>query len=151
YTLSLGYFTLFSSDFVSPNGTPIVAATENIEYRIFDNQVLKENLIRQDFDIEITNTFNRSFEISLNFLDNNRNNTYQQIRYVVPANTQNFKESIVIDNINTSNSRIKDTERITVSISLEDASVPLGPDTVGAFNFQSSTTIYLKTSIKEGE
>jgi hypothetical protein len=150
YNIPLGYFTISSNGFISDAATPIVSVSEIIEYRIFDNSLLRDNLVRQNFSIEIINTFNRAFIISIGFLDENDNQTFPSSSYTVNANQQDFKEQIVIDNIDTNNSNVKNTKKLSLTINLEDQSTPLRASN-GFFNFKSSTTVYLKTSIKDEE
>lgn len=150
----LRYFTVSAEGFTEDFGTisaSNISVNEDIEYRIYENQILRDNIIRQDFDIEIINTFNRAFTISISFLDENESETFTTVLYRVSENQQNFKEKIIIDNIKDVNSSVKNTQKLRLTINLEDPTVPLTRSDFGSFNFKSSTTLFLRTAINTEE
>lgn len=147
YNVSLGFFNITSNGFSGPDNIPVTSVSSDIEYRIFENTLLRDNLKKQEYAIEITNLFNRAFEIEISFLDFDGNNTFSSFTYTVNANDRDFKEKIIIDDIDTRNSNVKNTTTLRLKISLEDESIPLNEANSGSFNFKSSTTLYLGTSI----
>ena len=150
----LGYFTISAEGFTENFGTisaSNISVNEDIEYRIYENQILRDNITRQDFDIEIVNTFNRAFTITISFLDQNERETFPTVLYRVGENEQNFREKIIIDNINDANSGVKNTQKLRLNIDLEDNTTPLNSSDLGSFNFKSSTTLFLRTSINTEE
>lgn len=151
FNISLGFFKITSDGFTSNNASPITSVNEDIEYRIFENQILRDNITKQEYDIEINNTFNREFNITIAFLDFEENNTFNPVSYTVNANDTNFKETIVIDNIDSVNSNVKNTTTLRLTISLKDETRPLNQGSSGVFNFKSSTTVYLATTTKSKE
>lgn len=154
FNISLGFFSVTSPGFSgvsSISSAPITSITEDIEYRIFENSILRNNLAKQEYSIEIANTFNRAFEIEISFLDSDGNNTYKSYSYTVNALDTNFREIIAINDIDDEYSNVKNTTTLRIEISLEDKSTPLNPASTGSFNFKSYTTLYLKTSINNQE
>lgn len=150
FNIPLGFFSISFQGFINTLDEPIVSVSEIIEYRIFDFSLLRDNLVRQDYDIEINNSFKRAFVITIGFLDENDSQTFPSSSFRINANQQNFKEKIVIENTDTTNSNVKNTNKLSLTIRLEDTSMSLGISN-GALNFKSSTTLYLRTSIKDEE
>lgn len=151
FNISLGFFNISSDGFASNNSAPITSISEDIEYRIFENQILRDNLIRQEYNINVVNTFNRSFILSVSFLDENGTDTFTSVSYTIAANDTDFKEKVIINDIATSNSVVKNTTILRLKLSLEDESNPISATSAGTFNFKSSTTVYLGTSINNEE
>ena len=44
FNISLGFFKITSDGFTSNNASPITSVNEDIEYRIFENQILRDNI-----------------------------------------------------------------------------------------------------------
>jgi hypothetical protein len=146
FNISLGFFNISPTDFSGVGVSPVPSVNEDIEYRIFENQLLSDNLNRLEYTIGITNTFNRAFVFSFRFLDENGGDTFISESYSVDANSA-ISEEILIYDKNSLNNNIRQTKSLRLELSFEDPSEPLSPSTTGTFQFKSSTTVYLKTSI----
>lgn len=148
--ISLGFFNLTSpvfSDISSASGVPMISLVENVEYPIFENSILRDHLVAQEYTIEIANSFNRAFEVEISFLDRSGNNTFTPVLYTIEANNSNFKEKITVDDIETTNSTMKNTTTLRLQIRVKNQSIPLKPASEGSFVFKSFTSLYLSTSI----
>lgn len=151
FNVSLGYFNITSDGFKTISSVPLTTLSNDIEYRIFENQLLKNNIEKQEYIIDIANSFNRAFEVEIGFLDIKGNNTYKPHSFTVEALDTNFKEIISIDNIDAENSSVKNTTTLRLNIGFKDKTTPFDITSAGAFNFKSSTTLYLRTSINNQE
>jgi hypothetical protein len=150
FNISLGFFNITSNGFAGAGSAPLPSVNEDIEYRIFENQLLRDNLVRLEYNINITNTFNRSFTFSFRFLDENGDTTFLSDSYIIDANSASFEEILIHDK-ELLNNNIKETTRLRLELSLEDKSVPLSAGSAGTFSFKSSTIVYLETSINNEE
>jgi len=150
FNISLGFFSLNSivfADLSSASGVSMTSFVEDMEYQIFENSILRDHLVAQEYTIEIANTFNRTFEVEISFLDRSGNSTFTSVLYTIEANNSNFKEKITIDDVETTNNTVKNTTTLRLEIRVKDQSIPLRPASVGSFVFKSFTTLYLSTSI----
>ena len=66
-TSPLVFFELDQRDFLDENNQEITVVSDITVFRIFDNTVLKDNLVELTLDFEIENGFDRSFLVDFVF------------------------------------------------------------------------------------
>lgn len=143
-TSSLAYFTILPSQFFDATGTPSNSEIiDESEIRVFDNDFVKDKVVKIDFNVEIKNEFDRSFSIQIDFLNDNRVITHRLNELNINANDLAFKDMQTVEI--SSNLNIKNTTRIRITIKIENSATPINPADTSEFEFKSSATIYLDT------
>nr|WP_315220536.1 hypothetical protein [uncultured Flavobacterium sp.] len=141
---NLVYFDVPANQFFD-DGAEQAIAFDAQEFDVFKNKFFKDNLVKAEFNFEITNTINRAFTISLLLLDNN-DQQLQTLRYEVPA--YSGTQTVLQFNEIFQNERLdllKQTTKLAFLINLK-AGPPLNENTTGTLKLRSSATAY--TEIK---
>lgn len=139
---NLVYFDVLANQFVD-NGTEQSIAFDAQGFDVFKNKFLKDNVVKSEFNFEITNTINRAFTISLIFLDNN-DQQLQTLKFEVPAYTGTT--TILKFNEIFENQRLdllKQTTQLAFLINLK-AGPPLNENSPGSLKLRSSATVYMQ-------
>ena len=141
-TIPLVFFELDQRDFLDENDQEITVVSDITVFRIFDNTVLKDNLVELTIDFEIENGFNRSFLVDFIFLDEDENITYNVDDLSVNAGNLNYSStrSILIE----TTPEFLNSTKIRVDVFLSPSSTILNPDIEKTFKFRSSGTCYIK-------
>lgn len=117
YSVSLVNFEVPQTLLINPvTGVEQVSITDKSDFLVFNNSVAQENLDRVVFNIEISNPFDRDFNLTLRLLDENDVETYQPIVLNVEANNTDFKHEEVI--LLANNSDVLNSEQIETTIEL---------------------------------
>ena len=95
----LVFFELDQRDFLDENNQEITVVSDITVFRIFDNTVLKDNLVELTLDFEIENGFDRSFLVDFVFLDEDENITYDVEDFSINTGDLDYSStrSIVIE------------------------------------------------------
>ena len=98
-TSPLVFFELDQRDFLDENNQEITVVSDITVFRIFDNTVLKDNLVELTLDFEIENGFDRSFLVDFVFLDEDESITYDLEDFSINAGDLDYSStrSIVIE------------------------------------------------------
>ncbi|MFK8058814.1 MAG: hypothetical protein AB8B78_01870 [Polaribacter sp.] len=147
FSFSLAYFNITPNDFIAVSGGPNkTSVSQETEFKIFENKIIKNNLVKVDYTFEVNNEFNRDFTIEIELLDANGSLIKKLNDLKIVANTLNKPptETITV----ASNPNIRNTERVRITIRLDDPTLPVNITDVGQFQFKSASTVYLETSLK---
>ncbi len=141
-TSPLVFFELDQRDFLDENDQEITVVSDITVFRIFDNTVLKDNLVELTLDFEIENGFDRSFLVDFVFLDEDENITYDVEDFSINAGDLDYSStrSIVIE----TSPEFLNSTKVRVDVVLSPSSTMLNPDIEKIFKFRSSGTFYLK-------
>ena len=143
---SLAYTTILSSHFFDDTGTiPIIEITDITEFNAFENDFIKEKLIKLDFNIEIKNEFDNDFLIEIVFLDENDTVTHQFKDLEIFSKDLNFTDKLTIEVSISPN--LVNTRKVLSTIKIQNSLTPLNYSDTSEFVFKSSTTIYLNNDI----
>ncbi len=141
-TSPLVFFELDQRDFLDENNQEITVVSDITVFRIFDNTVLKDNLVELTLDFEIENGFDRSFLVDFVFLDEDENITYDVEDFSINAGDLDYSStrSIVIE----TSPEFLNSIKVRVDVVLSPSTTTLNPDIEKTFKFRSSGTFYLK-------
>ncbi|MGY0408178.1 MAG: hypothetical protein ACWIPJ_07480 [Polaribacter sp.] len=142
YSISLSYFTVKASNFTAISSSEI---SETTEFRIFENNLIGDNLVKLDFDYKIKNEFNRDFTMEITLLDNNDVLIYKLKDLKIAAKNLIFKQKEEIDL--KVNPNVRNFTKVKVVIRLDNATIPITTSDLGDINFQSSATVHLETTL----
>ena len=137
---NLTYFNIPANDFVD-NGSELNIAFDAQDFNPFRNSLMQEDLMKAEFNFEITNTINRAYKIDLVLIDV-QNNTIETLSFNVQAysggtNVLNFKE--VFENQRLAN--LKRTAKIGFVITMA-AGPSLNENSLGNLKLRSDATLY---------
>lgn len=143
YIASLTYFKVLPFQFFNQLGVQESERTDITDFRVFENDFLRKNLVKIDFFVEIKNEIDKDFTMQIEFLDNNNNLTHRFQDINVSANDLDYKfdETIEVS----SNPNIKNTIKIKVTVKIDNPNPPLNPVDNSEFEFKSSAKIYIDT------
>ena len=141
-TIPLVFFELDQRDFLDENNQEITVVSDITVFRIFDNTVLKDNLVELTLDFEIENGFDRSFLVDFVFLDEDENITYDVEDFSINTGDLDYSStrSIVIE----TSPEFLNSIKVRVDVVLSPSTTILNPDIEKTFKFRSSGTFYLK-------
>ncbi|MDB4851175.1 hypothetical protein OAH61_02030 [Flavobacteriaceae bacterium] len=141
-TIPLVFFELDQRDFLDENDQEITVVSDITVFRIFDNTVLKDNLVELTLDFEIENGFDRSFLVDFVFLDEDENITYDVEDFSINTGNLDYSStrSIVIE----TSPEFLNSIKVRVDVVLSPSTTILNPDIEKTFKFRSSGTFYLK-------
>ena len=141
-TIPLVFFELDQRDFLDENDQEITVVSDITVFRIFDNTVLKDNLVELTIDFEIENGFDRSFLLDFVFLDEDENITYDVEDFSINTGNLDYSStrSIVIE----TSPEFLNSIKVRVDVVLSPSTTILNPDIEKTFKFRSSGTFYLK-------
>ena len=141
-TSPLVFFELDQRDFLDENNQEITVVSDITVFRIFDNTVLKDNLVELTLDFEIENGFDRSFLVDFVFLDEDENITYDVEDFSINTGDLEYSStrSIVIE----TSPEFLNSIKVRVDVVLSPSTTTLNPDIEKTFKFRSSGTFYLK-------
>lgn len=140
FVANLTYFNIPANDFVD-NGNEQSISFDAQDFNPFRNSLMREDLMKAEFNFEITNTINRAYKIDLLLIDF-QNNTIETLSFNAPAysgssNVLNFKE--VFENQRLAN--LKRTAKIGFAITMS-AGPPLTESSLGNLKLRSDATLY---------
>lgn len=148
FTSSLTYFKVTPAKFFDSSGTiQKNSITEITNFDVLKNQFIKDNLIEFDLNVEVNNEFDRNVTINVEFLNSNNFPVYTFSSIFIKRKQLNFKylEKIYI----TPNSIILNTQKIKITAELENTGIQMDVNDPSEFEFKSSLTFYLESSISK--
>jgi hypothetical protein len=142
-SVSLALFKIGAANYNGSLGAPIVTEiTEIVDFKLFENSFIKENIVKLDFEFEIVNEFNRDRTVEILLLDANDRLIYKFKDLKITANNLDFMQKEVI-HIAT-NQNVKNFTRVSFTIILDDKTTPVVASDFGGFEFKSALNIYLE-------
>lgn len=144
---NLTYFNIPAKDFVD-NGNEQNIAFDAQDFNPFRNSLMREDLIKAEFNFEITNTINRAYKIDLVLIDS-QNNTIETLSFNIPAytgvtNVFNFTE--VFENQRLTN--LKRLQKIAFVINMASGP-PLTENSSGNLKLRSAGTLNFDIEIED--
>jgi len=139
---NLVYFDIPANAFVN-NGTEQSVAFDTQDFDPFRNSLLREDLMKAEFNFEITNTITRAYKIDLILIDS-QNNPIETITFNIPAYSgisSILKFNEVFENQRLAN--LKKTIRIGFVITMS-AGTPLTENSTGNLKLRSGATLYFE-------
>lgn len=139
----LVYFELNQLDFLDDTGTvEVEAITDITDLEIFQSTVVRDNLIKADFDFAIRNTFERFFFVQMELLNANNNVVYTFNTLNIPPSMQAFSSTEIIEV--SENPEILTARRARVTLRMNPVSTTLSPDVERRLEFRSTGTFHLR-------
>ena len=146
YTSSLTYFTVLPAHFVDPTGTIVAQEISDVsDFKIFENIYIRNNVVKIDFDIEIKNEFDRGFTVKIDLLNSNNSSVYRFENLNISSRDLSFRHKEEIEIV--ANLAIKSTTKVRITIEIEQNTTPLSPKDLSEFEFKSSASVYIESSI----
>ena len=146
FSAALTFFEINATNFITVPGAPATTEiTEESEFKLFENDFIKNNLIKLDFNFEIRNEFNRDITIEISLLNDNNILIYKIQDLKIAANNLDFKQNEEIDVL--ANENVKNFTRVKLKISLDDTTTPINTTSNRSLEFKSAATIYLENSL----
>ena len=145
FTSSLTYFTLVSAQFFDSNGNQKNSVSDITNFYGFQNTYIKDNLVKLDFNAEIKNEFDREVTIQIDLLNNNNAVMYAFDPIIVESGNLNylfFKEIEIASNRN-----ILNTEKVRITVRIDDTGAPMNANVTTEFVFKSSVVAFIESSI----
>ena len=145
YTFSLTYFKVTPSNFIDAvTGNEIDLPADVSDFKVFENEFIRKNLVKAVFNVEIKNELDRDVILQFNFLDDANNPVYQFDQINISANTLNFtyEETLEVS----TNENILNATRVSVKINLSPSVTPLEPSDTSEFEFKSSVILFIETN-----
>ena len=144
FTLSLNYFSIIPSQFISSNGTQQISISDITDIRGFQDVYITNDIVRLEFNAEIKNELDRDVTINVDFLDRISRLTYSFTAIIVDSNDLDYIYLEAIDIV--SYPDILNTSKVRVRLELENTGVPLNPMDTSEFEFKSSVTLFIESS-----
>jgi len=147
FTAALTYFKVVPAKFFDSSGTiQRNSVTEITNFDVLQNQFIKDNLVKFDLNAQIKNEFDRDATINIQFLNANNVAVYTFSPIFIESKNTNFNylEEIVI----TANPTILSTTKIKITAELENTGIQMDVNDPSEFEFKSSVTFYLESSLK---
>ncbi|SDR73162.1 hypothetical protein SAMN05216503_0655 [Polaribacter sp. KT25b] len=145
FTSAITYFTFVPAQFFDSNGNQKLFISDITNFYGFQNSYIKENLVKIDFNAEIKNEFDREVTLQVEFLNRNNAVVYSFTPIIVKKENLNYiyyKEIEIV-----SNPTILETEKVRITARLENTGSSLNANDTREFEFKSSVTIYIESSI----
>jgi hypothetical protein len=142
FVANLIYFDLPANAFVD-NGTEQNIAFDAQDFDPFRNSLLREDLMKAEFNFEISNTIERAYKIDLILIDA-QNNPIETLTFTIPAYTgtnNTFRFSEVFENQRLVN--LKKTTKIGFVITMA-AGTALNENSLGNLKLRSAATLYFE-------
>tara|TARA_R110000765_G_scaffold380889_1_gene472080 strand:+ start:728 stop:1273 length:546 start_codon:yes stop_codon:yes gene_type:complete len=145
FTSALTYFTLVPTQFFDSNGNQKNSISDITSFYGFQNTYVKDNLVKLEFNAEIKNEFDREVAIQIDLLNKNNAVTYAFEPIIVESGDLNylfFKEIEIASNQN-----ILNTEKVRITVRIDDTGTPMNANVTSGFVFKSSVTLFIESSI----
>ena len=144
-TAPLTNFTLVPGQFFNVMGTQENRVEDITNFEVFDEKLIRDNVVKIDFIAEIKNDFDREVTIDVDFLDENNNLVYNFTPIQVASKDLNYRYSEEIEIA--SNPSIKNTFKVKIVAELENTGTQINPNSLEEFEFKSAVTVYIESEI----
>lgn len=144
-TSALTYFKVVPAKFFDSSGTiQRYNITEITNFDAFQNQFIKDNLVKFDFNAEVKNEFDRDVTLTIELLANNTT-VYTFVPIFIKSQELNFTYLEEIDIA--TNPSILRTTQIKITAELENTGIQMDVNDLSEFEFKSSVTFYIESSL----
>ncbi|EDP97994.1 hypothetical protein U8527_18545 [Kordia algicida OT-1] len=143
---SLIFFDFPASEFSEPTGTAIVVVGDELELDVFNDEFLRDNLIKAEFFFEVTNSIDRNFRADIIMYDANDQITYAFAVNIMPdgnnevvtTHTEVFEDDLL--------EQLKNTVRMELVLSMfpSPSGIPLDENSIGNIKMRSKATLFFQ-------
>lgn len=143
---SLIFFDFPASEFSEPTGTAIVTVGDDLELDVFNDEFLRDNLIKAEFFFEVTNSIDRNFRADIIMYDANDQITHtfnidvtpDGNNEVVTTHTEVYEDALL--------EQLKNTVRLELVLSMFPSStgIPLDENSIGNIKMRSKATLFFQ-------
>lgn len=143
---SLIFFNFPASEFQEPTGTAIVTVGDDLELDVFNDEFLRDNLIKAEFFFEITNSIDRNFRATIIMYDETDQITYNfdidvtpdGSNEVITAHTEVFEDALL--------DQLKNTVRLELVLNMfpSPTGIPLNQNSLGNIKMRSKATLFFQ-------
>lgn len=144
-TAPLTNFKLVPGQFFNVLGVQENRTEDITNFEVFNEKLIRDNVVKIDFIAEIKNDFDRDVTIDVDFLDENDNLVYNFTPIEVRSKDLNYRYSEEIEI--SSNPSIKDTFKVKIVAELENTGTQMNPNSLEEFEFKSAVTVYIESEI----
>jgi len=144
-TAALASFNAKPIQFFDSTGTIQNNSVSDVfEFKGFDENYLRNNVVKLVFNAEFKNEFDRDVTIQVDFLNSNNIIIYSFSPIFVESfdvNPPPFEEEIIIaDNL-----QVLNATQVQITASLENITTQLNPSDSSEFDFRSSVTLFVES------
>ena len=145
FTSALNYFSVVPSQFLSSSNTQELSISDVTDIKGLQNSPFIDDVIKIDFNAEIKNELDRTVTITVELLDYNNKPTYSFTDIIVESKKIDF---VYLEEIDVaSNPKILKTSKVKVTLSLENTGTSININDTSKFEFKSSVTLFIESSI----
>ncbi len=141
YVFSLVHFTFNQNRFIDDSGIEIPFFSDTFPTPLATSSVTNDYLTKAEIQFKVTNTFNRTMVVVLQFLDVSGQPSYTFTPITIPPYTQNSIITQTIQGANLDNFKRSNTAKMDV-ILIPNPSVPINPTINKILNVQVSGIFY---------
>ncbi|AOW18743.1 hypothetical protein LPB03_15340 [Polaribacter vadi] len=145
FTTALVSFKAKPIQFFDSSGTIQKNSVSDVfEFKGFDENYLRNNVVKLIFNAEFKNEFDRDVTIQVDFLNRNNIIIYSFSPIFVESfdvNPAPYEEEIIIaDNL-----QVLNATQVKITASLENTTTQLNPTDTSEFDFKSSVTLFIES------
>lgn len=143
-TAALTFFKVQPFQFFDEDGNQQNNREEIVDFRLFENIFIRENVIKMVFNAEFKNELDRDVTIEIEFLDDNNNLVYPLETISVNSfdtDPPPYEEEIII----AFEPEILTANRVRINAILGNSVDPLDPNDTREFEFKSSVTLFVES------
>ncbi len=136
------YFELNQNDFLEDDDiTEIPSISDLTDFEVFDSSEISDNTIKIVMDFQIENTFDRAFEITVYFLNDNNDIMYTFPEMEIDARNLNYilSQPVLIEDFPS----FVDSRKMKIEVRLTPSSNTLDAAISKSLKFRSAVTVFL--------
>ena len=143
---SLVFFDFPASEFQEPTGTDLVVEQDELELDFFNEEFIRDNLIRAELFFEVTNTIDRTFRADVVMFDANGDVTHAfdisvgsgGANEVMVTHTEVFEDATL--------DQLKNTTRMGLVLTMfpSPSGIPLDDTSTGNIKMRSKATLFFQ-------
>lgn len=147
---SLIFFNFSAPEFQEPTGTALVIEQDELELDFFNEEFIRDNLVKAEFFFEVTSSIDRTFHIEISMFDmaGNATNTFD-ISITSDGNNETqvihreLFEGATLD-------QLKNTTQMKVILTMfpHDSGIPLDDTSTGNLKMRSKATLFFEIDTK---
>lgn len=143
-TTALTFFTVQPFQFFDQNGVPQNGIEDTVDFLLFEDTFIRENVVKMIFNAEFKNELDRDVTIQVDFL--NRNNrpvfSFETISVnSLDTNPPPYEDEIVLE----LQPEILTAKKVKITARLGNSVNPLNPNDTREFEFKSSLTLFVES------
>lgn len=144
FSLALTYFSVLPFQFFNSTGVQEYEIMHVDDFQAFQQDFVRSNVLKVDFNAEYKNEFDRDVTILFEFLNSDLELVYLASPILVEANNLNppayLEEIIIADHPDILNASF-----IRVKAAIQNTGTDMDPNDPSIFEFKSSITLFIKS------